>query len=118
MRSTHLDLDILPASLLGNLLRDTLLVHSTISPPVCRLCLPSVDLGPCDLSWVLSLKEKGLILRAEESESLTMSTARRNQDDKPSSRLGRKPYPSKGRPCSRKSRNGRHAWLCKVSIVE
>lgn len=55
---TYLGLDGLPASLLSNLLSNTLLVHS------------SVDLGPCDLSRVLSLEEEGLGLVVEEPEDL------------------------------------------------
>lgn len=51
-------LDVLPASLLGDFLRETLLVHS------------SVDDGPRDLSGVLALQEQGLGLGVEESEDL------------------------------------------------
>ena len=55
---THLNLDVLPAPLLGNLLSDALLVH------------PAVDLGPGDLPWVLALEEERLALGVEEAESL------------------------------------------------
>jgi hypothetical protein len=55
---TNLLLGGLPRSLLGNLLSDTLLVHS------------SVDLSPGDLSGVLSLEEEGLGLLVKEPEDL------------------------------------------------
>ena len=45
-------------ALLGNLLRDTLLVHAT------------VDLGPGDLTGVLALEEERLILGGGEAEDL------------------------------------------------
>lgn len=55
---SSLGLDVLPAPLLGDLLSETLLVHTP------------VDNGPCDLSGVLSLQEQGLGLGADESEDL------------------------------------------------
>ncbi len=62
---THLVLDVLPAPLLGDLLGDTLLVH------------PSVDDGPRDLTWVLSLEEEGLGFGVEESEDLVEDREKR-----------------------------------------
>lgn len=59
--STHLNLHVLPAALLGDLLSDTLLVHAT------------VDLGPGNLAGVLALEEEGLGLGAREAEGLNVS---------------------------------------------
>lgn len=61
--NTNLSLHILPRPLLGNLLRNALLVH------------PPVHLCPSNLPGVLALQEEGLVLRAEESEGLTAISA-------------------------------------------
>jgi hypothetical protein len=59
--STHLNLDVLAAALLGDLLSDALLVHA------------AVDLGPGDLAGVLALEEERLGLGAGEAEGLDVS---------------------------------------------
>lgn len=55
---TTLVLHGLARPLLGDLLRDTLLVHATVS------------LGPGDLTRVLALEEEGLVLGGGEAEDL------------------------------------------------
>ena len=61
-------------TLLGNLLRDTLLVHAT------------VHLGPGDLTGVLALEEKRLILGVGETEDLGSDMRRRDGNGRQSVR--------------------------------
>jgi hypothetical protein len=51
-------LDRLPRSPLGDLLSDALLVH------------PTVNLGPCDLTWVFALHKERAVFGGGESEDL------------------------------------------------